>query len=162
MERISYFDLLTKYLETGILGHMVEQGYALYPAKSAGYKGRRGADYHIDMSICTHVVNGLFSITRLLTYFAKIGIYSMPDDDYRKLIAYFTTHDFHKDQDVKNLKQRGEFDVPLAEVEREIAALGISDWIDTTPSEHRVMMIHLPSPKVGDYSDAARGVRKLE
>ncbi|HKZ79719.1 MAG TPA: type I-D CRISPR-associated protein Cas10d/Csc3 [Anaerolineae bacterium] len=159
---MAYNDLLTEYLETGILGRMVAHGYALYPAKSAGYEGRRGIDYHVDMSIRTHIINGLFPVTRLLDYLAINGIYTMPENDFRRLLVFFTTHDFHKDPDVQDLKERGEFDVPLAQVEEEMLALEISNFVTTTPVEHRVTMVHSPSPKVGDYSEARAGTSKIE
>jgi CRISPR-associated protein Csc3 len=159
---MSYGDILTEYIESGIVGRMIEQGYALFPAKSAGYEGYRGGDYYVDMSIRTHVLNGLFPITRLLSYFVDQDIFTMSEAYFRQLLAYFTTHDFHKDPDVVNLKQRGEFDVPLAEVKEEILALSIPNFVTTTPAEHRVTMVHLPSPKVGDYTEARSGTSRLE
>ncbi len=159
---MGYGDILAEYMASGIIERMVTRGYALQPAKSAGYEGRRGAGYHVDMPLRTHVLNGLFSVTRLLDYLDARGIYSMPQADYRRLLAYFTTHDLHKSTELQELKVRGEFDIPLGEVEQELAALGIDGWADTTAAEHRVMMIHLPSPKVGDYADAPRGTSRLE
>ena len=158
-----YNDILSNYLDTGIIGRMIANGYALYPAKSAGYAGRRGIGYHVDMSIRTHVLNGLFPVSRLLTFLDARGIYTMSEEDFRRLLVYFTTHDFHKDPEAVAAKgSRGEFDVPLVEVEQEMAALGIGDFVATTPAEHRVTMVHLPSPKVGDYADARTGTSRLE
>lgn len=156
-----YIRILTEFLDNGILTKLIQQGYALSPAKSAGYtEGKRDGNYFIDMSLRTHIVNGLFAVTRLLTYLDQVNIYHMRDEDYRRLLAYFTTHDFHKDSKAEK-GQRGEFDISLEQIEQHLQALGIPDFVRTLPAEHRVTMIHLPSPKVGDYAQAAVNTSQL-
>lgn len=157
----NYIDILTEFLEQGVLSKLIEHGYALTPAKSAGYlEGKRDSTFFIDMSLRTHIVNGLFAVSRLLTYLSQVNIYQMNEEDFRRLLAYFTTHDFHKDISA-NKDKRGEFDISLDQIQRHIEVLGISDFVDTNAAEHRVTMIHLPSPKVGDYSEARSNTSQL-
>ncbi|MCS6859650.1 MAG: type I-D CRISPR-associated protein Cas10d/Csc3 [Abditibacteriales bacterium] len=144
-------DILTNFLSIA-LPRMLDRGYALKPAKSEGYEhGRHEAAYYVDQSIRTHVLNGLFAVTRLLGYLTREGIATLSDSDFRRLLALFATHDLHKDEGVEK-GARGEFDIALPDIEEEMRALGIPDFVATTPAEHRLAMIHTPSPKVGDLS----------
>lgn len=156
-------DTLETYLggENGVVRRMIDRGYALKAAKSEGYEhGRHAADYYVEQSIRTHVLNGLFVITRLLTYLDREDIFRLDDADVRRLLALFTTHDLHKDEDLSKGK-RGEFDISLEDMAAEVEALGIPNFTDTTPARHRWAMVHLQSPKVGDLSDAPAGTSRL-
>jgi hypothetical protein len=156
-------DTLETYLggENGVVRRMIDRGYALKAAKSEGYEhGRHAADYYVEQSIRTHVLNGLFAITRLLAYLEREDIYHLDEADLARLLALFTTHDLHKDEDVSKGK-RGEFDISLEDMAVEVEALGIPDFTDTTPVQHRWAMVHLQSPKVGDLSDAPAGTSRF-
>ncbi|MBI4530948.1 MAG: type I-D CRISPR-associated protein Cas10d/Csc3, partial [Candidatus Latescibacteria bacterium] len=144
-----------------VLPPMLDRGYAFKAAKSEGYQyGRHTADYYVDQSIRTHVLNGLFAITRLLIYLERENIFRIDDSDFCHLLALFTTHDLHKDKDV-NKGRRGEFDISLEDIITETEALGIPNFTNTTPAQHRWAMVHLQSPKVGDLSDAPAGTSRL-
>jgi hypothetical protein len=151
MEVRTLKDILTEFLDIA-LPRMLDRGYALKPAKSEGYEhGRHEAAYYVDQSIRTHVLNGLFAVTRLMGYLAREGITTLSDTYCRRLLALFATHDLHKDEEVEK-GTRGEFDIALSEIEEEMRALSIQEFVTTTPAEHRLAMIHTPSPKVGDLA----------
>lgn len=154
-------DILREYLsdEAEIVGRMIDRGFASMAAKSAGYEGRRPGGF-VDQSMLVHVLNGVFAITRLVTYLQREGVYELDETSFRRALALYTTHDLHKVSDLDK-GNRGEFDLPLAAVDKEMRALGIAGFASTTPEEHRLAMVHTQSPKVADYQGAATGTSAI-
>jgi len=155
-----YGRVLQEYLESGVLKRMLDEGYATLAAKSAGYPGARGPGYHIDQSHRTHILNGLFAITRLTEYLARHELFALDEVEFRRLLVLYTTHDTHKLPSAEK-HGRGEFDVDLSDVWARAERLGVTNFADTTPEEHRLAMVHLRSAKVGDMSQALPGTSRL-
>ena len=150
-----YNPVLQEYFdgEQSIAARMLDRGYLTKPAKTAGYEGRRGKDYHVDQSLYVHIVNGVFAITRLLNYLAREGLFQLTEEEYRTLLAIYTLHDLHKDIDVAR-GSRGEFDVTLDAVFEEATALSLFDFTNVSVAQLRLGIMHLNKSMVGDLSDA--------
>jgi hypothetical protein len=158
----SYNPVLQEYFdgEQSIAARMLDRGYLTKPAKTAGYEGRRGKDYHVDQSLYVHIVNGVFAITRLLNYLAREGLFQLTEEEYRTLLAIYTLHDLHKDIDVTR-GSRGEFDVTLDAVFKEATALSLFDFTNVSVAQLRLGIMHLNKSMVGDLSDAPPQTSKI-
>src|SRR5436305_1758554 len=109
-----YSAILQEYFngENSIAAKMLNRGYLTKPAKTAGFEGKRGKDYFTDQSLYVHLVNGVFAVTRLLSYLAQAGLYQLMEKEYRTVLAIYTMHDLHKDPSVERGSSR-EFDINL-------------------------------------------------
>ncbi len=157
-----YSTVLQEYFsgEQAIAARMLNLGYLTKPAKTAGYEGRRGKDYHIDQSLYVHIVNGVFAVTRLLNYLAREAVYQLTEEQYRTVLAIYTIHDLHKDPEAER-GSRGEFDITLDAVRQEAEALRLFNFAEVSVEQLRLGIMHLNKKMVGDYSDAPTHTSKL-
>lgn len=143
-----------------VVARMLNLGYLTKPAKTAGHVSRRGSEYLIDQSMYTHIVNGVFGITRLLMYLASEGLYKLTEEEYRTMLAMYINHDLHKDRVIEHSKY-GEFDITLASFEQEGELLGLFDFAPVIAEQMRVGMMHLDKKMVGDLSQTPPNTSKL-
>src|SRR3954449_7046796 len=89
-----YHKILGRLLADGLLNRMVDRGWATLPAKTAGYEhGRRGPESYADQPMRTHILNGLFGLTRLVTYLARKGLYAPSTEDFEQALRWYVLHD---------------------------------------------------------------------
>ena len=138
-------EILQEYLDE-IVSQMINQNYHLTLVKG-------GKDYpHLsEQSHFSHIINGIFGVSRLLSYFDEHDIYSIPEQQYRRLLSLYTAHDLHKTEE----KLGGsEFSVPLGTVVQRVQELGLDQFAETTPEEHRAANVHARSSNKGDFLKA--------
>lgn len=155
----AYSEVLNEYFngEQSIAARMLNRGYLMKPAKTAGYAGK---DSLADQSLYVHIVNGVFAVTRLLGYFAQKGLYQLTQAEFRTALAMYTIHDLHKIPEIEH-GGRGEFDIPLDAFSEEGKVLGLFDFSDISPEQMRLGMMHLNKKMVGDLSAAPPHTSKL-
>lgn len=142
MER---YEILQEYLND-IVPQMLNQNYHLTLVKG-------GKDYsHLsEQSHFSHIINGVFGMSRLLDYFDEHNIFSIPEQQYRRLLSLYTAHDLHKTEE----KMGGsEFSVQLETIDRRIKELHLNQFAETTPEEHRAANVHSRSSNKGDFLNA--------
>jgi hypothetical protein len=161
-EVTQYNAVLKEYFdgENSIADKMLNIGYLNKPAKSAGFEGKHSKDYHIDQSLYTHLVNGIFAITRLLGYITHTSPFQLTEEDFRTVLAIFTMHDIHKIPTASRGSEK-EFDVNLEAFQEEGEALGLFDFARVTVEQMRPGMMHLNKKMVGDLSKAPPGTARL-
>lgn len=138
-------DILQKYIEE-IIPQMINQNYHLTLVK-----GGKNYPHLSEQSHFSHIINGVFGVSRLLTYFDEQNIYSIPEQQYRRLLSLYTAHDLHKTEE----KMGGsEFSVPLATIAQRVQELHLDQFADTTPEEHRAANVHSRSSNKGDFLNA--------
>ncbi len=124
---------------TIVLPKMYEAGYHHYPAKSPEYG-------YAEQSLLAHIMNGIYGFTTLCKYFEQKQMYSVNEQDYRRFLCLYTTHDLHKL--VPGIQ--GTFDIPLERYQEEITKLDLGKIAATTPIEHRAASVHSSSSQSGD------------
>src|SRR5258707_12660848 len=88
---MQYHDILRDYLREYAVPAMLEQGWAFKAAKLYGWqKAQRGPEYHVDQPLRTHIMNGLYAITRLLAYLKSNGYYRISDTEINRLLVLYT------------------------------------------------------------------------
>ncbi len=134
-ERIAlYREVLVGLLSGGLLNRMVNRGWATLPAKTAGYEhGRRAPESYADQPMRTHILNGLFGITRLVTYLAGRGLYAPSVQDFDQALRWYVLHDFNKDPAAGAPQSVSEFDIPLERYRQAARELGL----DLSPGADR-------------------------
>jgi CRISPR-associated protein Csc3 len=154
-----YNKVLEEYFsgDQSIAAKMLNNGYLTKPAKTAGFAGK---EYLKDQSLYVHIVNGVFAITRLLSYLASMGLYQLTEEEFRTALAMYTNHDLHKVPEVERGK-RGEFDVSLDAFRKEGEVLGLFDFANVSPEQMRLGMMHLNKNMVGDLSAVPSNTTKL-
>lgn len=143
--------------EQSIAARMLNLGYLTRPAKTAGFAGK---EYLTDQSMYVHIVNGVFGVTRLLSYLASTSTFQLTEAEYRTVLAIYTTHDLHKDPNAER-GPRGEFDVTLNAFCKEGEALGLFDFAEVSVEQMRLGMMHLNKKMVGDFSNTPPNTSKL-
>ncbi len=82
---MQYHNILRDYLREYAIPAMLEQGWAFKPAKSYGWeKAQRGPEYHVDQPLRTHILNGLYALTRVLEYLKEKGYYRIGENDFKR------------------------------------------------------------------------------
>ncbi len=138
-------DILQEYIEQ-IIPQMVQQGFHFTLVK-----GGEGYEHLAEQSHFAHIINGIFGVSRLLTYLEEEGIFALDERQYRRVLSLYTAHDLHKTE----AKIGGsEFAISLEDVERAVKSLTLNQFAETTPEEHRAANVHLRSSHKGDFIDA--------
>jgi hypothetical protein len=154
---------LQDYLDNYAMPAMLGQDWATELAKSIDYQDAQRAGYHIDQSLRTHIVNGLFAITHLLEYLGQRKYYHLNDAAFKRLLVLYTLHDAYKDQWIKRHQMgKSDFSIPLARLEQLIEDMGLRRFVpDLTAAEARAASVALLSHAVGDLSDCPPATSKL-
>ena len=159
----NYSRILKEYLRDYAVGAMLQEGWAFKPAKSYGWKeAARGADFHVDQPLRTHILNGLFALTRLLEYLGKHGYYTLSEADFRRTLVLHTLHDAYKDPTLSHTRLgKSDFSVPLDKLGALYEHMGLHNFVELTPADLRAASVALLSPKVGDIAAGTAGVTHL-
>lgn len=141
---------LKEYLEICWPG-MLRQRYHLILAKG-------GPDYsHLpEQGLLTHILNGVFGLTRLIRFLVEHQVY-LPElnaTTFRKALALYTLHDFGKVPGVEYLDNT-EFSIPLERLQQEYEQLGLSQFAALDPHLMRAVNVHKRSPRQGDLLQAS-------
>ncbi len=160
---MQYHQILSEFIERYAVPAMLQEGWAFKPAKSYAWKqARRGPEYHVDQPLRTHILNGLYALTRLLQYLADQGYYRMREEQFKRTLVLYTLHDAYKDSTLaKTRRGSSEFDVPLSELEALIERMGLRDFAYVTAEDIRAASVSLLSPKVADLSACTPGTSHL-
>ena len=135
-------DILQDYIEQ-IIPQMINQNFHLTLVKG-------GKDYpHLsEQSHFSHIINGLFGLSRLLGYLEEKDIYTLDERQYRRVLSLYTTHDLHKTEEKMG---SSEFSISLENVERGVKSLKLAQFAQTTSEEHRAANVHFRSSHKGDF-----------
>lgn len=79
-----YRGILRDYLDRHAMPAMLAQGGATKAAKTPDYAEAQRAGYHIEQPLRTHIVNGLFAITRVLEYLDAQGYYHLREAEFKR------------------------------------------------------------------------------
>jgi len=122
-------DILQEYIDR-IIPQMFDVGYHLKLAK-----GGEAYEHLSEQSLFSHIINGVFGFSNLWRILDDKGIFPYDEEQYRKFLSLYTTHDMHKTEEEKI--GTSEFSVSLTAIEDEVSKLGLSDFADTTSFAHR-------------------------
>ena len=146
--------VLTKEDLEGILDQYVQSFVpAMQRWKYHLILAKGGMDYaHLsEQSMLGHVVNGIFSLARLLRFVLekKLSIYSLNEQTLRKTFALYTIHDTHK---LGGFEQMGgsEFSIPLERLLEEYNKLGLNQFADVDAHLMRAANVSKRSQYQGD------------
>jgi CRISPR type I-D-associated protein Csc3/Cas10d len=138
-------DVLDQYVQSFVPA-MQRWKYHLILAKG-------GMDYsHLsEQSMFGHVVNGIFSLARLLRFVLekKLPIYSLNEQTLRKAFALYTIHDTHKLGDIEQMGG-SEFSIPLERLMEEYNKLGLNQFADVDAHLMRAANVSKRSQYQGD------------
>jgi hypothetical protein len=158
---LSYHQILSEYLQTSAIPAMLREGWAFKAAKAYQWEGaKRGPEFHVDQSLRTHILNGLYNLTAVVEYLHTHSYGSMSEADFRRTLIYYTLHDAYKDRALKKLSP-GTFDVPLEELDSLIERMGLRHFCDINAAEIRMASVSLLSQKVADLQNCPPGTRHL-
>src|SRR5579875_3140200 len=90
--------LLREFARDYAIPAMLRQGWAYKPAKSYASKQAQRPEYHIDQPLRTHILNGLYAVTRVIEYLDQNGYVHMSEQDFKRLLVLYTFHDAYKDR----------------------------------------------------------------
>lgn len=159
---MGYHDILREYLHNYALQAMLDRGWAFKAAKSYGWKGAQRPEYQIDQPLRTHILDGLYCLTRLLEYLQARGYYRIGDTDFKRTLILYTFHDVYKDSDFSR-KRTGtsEFSVPLSAIEELLEQTHMRQFVSIKAEDIRAAMVSLLSDKVADFSATTSGTSRL-
>ncbi|MGB9724520.1 MAG: type I-D CRISPR-associated protein Cas10d/Csc3, partial [Chloroflexia bacterium] len=149
--------VLQEYLEQ-VVPALLRHDYHLILVKG-------GPEYpHLpEQSHFTHIVNGVFGLSRLIRVLAALDVSLAWLDKaaLRKAIAAYTVHEVHKDRDGERLDST-DFSIPLERLHQEYQGLGLERFAGP-PDDHllRAANVHKRSTRHGDLllSDDSRAER---
>ncbi len=105
-----------------------------------------------EQSHFSHIINGVFGVTRLVKFLIahQIDIRWLNEETFRKGLALYTIHDVHKDSHLELLGP-SEFSIPLERLREEYQGLGLGGFAQEV-SDHllRAVNVHKRSSKQGD------------
>ncbi|MFL5692059.1 MAG: type I-D CRISPR-associated protein Cas10d/Csc3, partial [Ktedonobacteraceae bacterium] len=142
---------------------MLEQGWAFKAAKLYGWqKAQRGPEYHVDQPLRTHIMNGLYAITRLLEYLKSNGYYRISETEFKRLLVLYTMHDAYKDFELANTRMgNSDFSIPLRELDKLLERMRLRQFVSVKAEDIRAASVSLQSPKVADLSSCTPGITHL-
>jgi hypothetical protein len=125
---------------------MLRQRYHLLLAKG-------GQDYqHLpEQPLLTHILNGIFGLTRLIRFLIEHHV-TLPGLDVnfvRQALALYTLHDLGKMPGVEHLDNT-EFSIPLERLQQEYETLGLSQFAVLDAHLMRAANVHKRSSRQGD------------
>ncbi len=111
----SYHQILRDYVRDCAIPAMLNEGWAFKAAKSYGWKeAARGADFHSDQPLRTHILNGLYALARILEYLDQRGYCHVTEGDFKRMLRLYTLHDAYKDSNLARTRMgKGDFSIPL-------------------------------------------------
>jgi len=142
---------------------MLEQGWAFKAAKLYGWQfAQRGPEYHVDQPLRTHIINGLYAITRLLEYLKSSGYYRISETEFKRLLVLYTMHDAYKDFELANTRMgSSDFSIPLQELDKLLERMRLRQFVSVKSEDIRAASVSLQSPKVADLSSCTPGITHL-
>src|SRR5258708_5291444 len=160
---MQYHDILRDYLREYAVPAMLEQGWAFKAAKLYGWqKAQRGPEYHVDQPLRTHIMNGLYAITRLLEYLKSNGYYRISETEFKRLLVLYTMHDAYKDFELANTRMgNSDFSIPLRELDKLLERMRLRQFVSVKAEDIRAASVSLQSPKVADLSSCTPGITHL-
>ncbi len=160
---MQYHNILRDYLGRYAIPAMLEQGWAFKPAKSYGWQqAQRGSEYHVDQPLRTHIINGLYALTRVLEYLNNKGYYRISETEFRRTLVLYTMHDAYKDIELAHTRMgNSDFSIPLAELDKLLERMGLREFIYVKAEDIRAASVSLLSPKIGDLSSCTPGISRL-
>ena len=160
---MQYHAILRDYLLEYALPAMLREGWWFKAAKSYGWqKAARGADFHVDQPLRTHILNGLYALTRSLEYLEKHGYYSLGENDFKRTLVLYSMHDAYKDSDLARWRVgTSDFDIPLIALNDLLARMKLREFVSVKAEDLRAASVALLSPKVADISACTPGITRL-
>jgi CRISPR-associated protein Csc3 len=142
---------------------MLREGWWFKAAKSFGWEqAARGAGFHVDQPLRTHILNGLYALTRTLAYLEKHGYYTLNEVDFKRLLVLYSMHDAYKDSDLARWRVgTSDFDIPLAALNDLLERMKLREFVAVKPEDLRAASVALLSQKVGDFSACTPGITRL-
>ncbi len=159
---MQYHIILREYLQKYALPAMLDLGWAFKAAKSYGWKGAQRPEYQIDQPLRTHILNGLYGLTRLLEFLQARGYYRISEHEFKRFLVLYTLHDAYKDSDLANTRTgTSEFSVPLGAIEELLDRTNLSQFVSVKAEDIRAGMVSLLSDRVADFSATTPGTTRL-
>jgi hypothetical protein len=160
---MQYHNILRDYLREYAIPAMLEQGWAFKPAKSYGWeKAQRGPEYHVDQPLRTHILNGLYALTRVLEYLKEKRYYRIGENDFKRTLVLYTMHDAYKDFELASTRKgNSDFGIPLAELDRLLERMHLRQFVPVKAEDIRAASIALLSQKVADISSCSPDITHL-
>lgn len=160
---MQYHNILRDYLRDYAIPAMLEQGWAFKPAKLYGWQyAQRGPEYHVDQPLRTHIVNGLYALTRVLEYLENKGYYHISETEFKRTLVLYTLHDAYKDFEIASTRMgRSDFSVPLIELDKLLERMHLRQFVPVKAEDIRAASVSLQSPRVADLSACTSGMSHL-
>jgi hypothetical protein len=119
------------------------------------YVNKRTGEPYMATTQLTHVLVGLTSLARLLTYLQEHNLPTQPvtDSEFRRVCALFSLHDLHKDDEIQREVASADTSITPAEMLAIASQVGLTDWLgsdDLNGYEYREAMVHLSQSCHGD------------
>src|SRR5438552_100743 len=114
----AYRAILQDFLDRHALPAMLRRGWTLEMGKDPDYAGNLRQDFHVEQPLRTHILNGLYAITRVLEYLDQGDHYRLGRDDFKRVLALYALHDVYKERKTGAKKLPGsEYAIPLPDLE---------------------------------------------
>ena len=141
---MQYHNILREYLRDYALPAMLDLGWTFKAAKSYGWKGAQRPEYQIDQPLRTHILNGLYGLTRLLEYLQAMNYYHISDGDFKRALVLYTLHDAYKDNDLARRRTgTSDFSVPLEAIEELLDQTRLRLFVAMKAEDIRAAMVSL-------------------
>ena len=119
------------------------------------YVNKRTGEPYMATTQLTHVLVGLTSLTRLLTYLQERNLPTQPvtDSEFRRVCALFSLHDLHKDDEIAREVVSADTSIEPADMLAIASRVGLTDWLgadDLNGYEYREAMVHLSQSSHAD------------
>ncbi len=160
---MQYHNILRDYLRDYAISAMLEQGWAFKPAKLYGWQyAQRGPEYHVDQPLRTHIINGLYALTRVLEYLKNKEYYHISETEFKRTLVLYTMHDAYKDFEIASSRMgRSDFGIPLVELDKLLERMRLRQFVHVKAEDIRAASVSLQSPKVADLSSCTPGISHL-
>ncbi len=135
-----YSEILSQYVEEQ-LPKLYRAEYNFRPAKSADFEHTELKKF-TDQSLFSHILNGLYAVTRVLDFLKEQEAIELTTEDYKKLLVAYTLHDIHKLDDVTS-PEGEEFNIPIRTYEEKLEKFSLTDFVAIKPELCRAVSIHI-------------------
>ncbi|MBA2287075.1 MAG: type I-D CRISPR-associated protein Cas10d/Csc3 [Ktedonobacteraceae bacterium] len=160
---MQYHNILRDYVREYAIPAMLREGWAFKAAKSYGWsQAARGPEYHVDQPLRTHIINGLYALTRVLEYLKDKGYYRIIELDFKRVLVLYTLHDAYKDSNLANTRTgTSDFDIPLAALDDLIERMQLRGFAQVKAEDIRAASVSLQSQRVADLTACTPGITHL-
>ncbi len=160
---MQYHNILRNYLQDYAIPAMLEQGWAFKPAKSYGWQyAQRGPEYHVDQPLRTHIINGLYALTRVLEFLKDRDYYCITESEFKRTLVLYTMHDAYKDIELASTRMgNSDFGIPLAELDKLLERMRLRQFVSVKAEDIRAASVSLQSNKVADLSACTPDISHL-